>query len=74
MGLVCIEHKSGAVYPTDGFNPGENYPEYIFGEEETSKQGNDAYALVRSCLADMGLDAAHYGGPAWNPLGEYGGP
>lgn len=69
--LVCIAQKDEANYPTHDFNPGEKYPEYPFGDTEINDHGNDAYSLVRTCLAEMKLDVEHYGKPDWNPLGKY---
>lgn len=69
--LVCIVQKDGITYPRHDFNPSENYPEYPFGDTEINSHTNDAYDLVRTCLADMKLDTEHFGKPNWNPLGAY---
>ena len=69
--LIAIEHKNNATYPIGDFNPGENYPEYQFGEMEVNPSGNDAYELIRNCLFHMGLDTEHFDSSAWNPLGIY---
>ena len=55
--------------PDDNFNPDKCYPEYPFGSKEISTKPNNAYELVRNCLADMGLDEKHHGTEQWNPLG-----
>ncbi len=49
------------------FHPSEAYPEYR-GPLATSS--NQAYALVRASLAGLGLDAARFGTPDWNPIGD----
>jgi len=50
------------------FFPSHPYPEYEFGElDEIS---NAAYEAVRGCFHTAGLDAAHFGSSAWNPLRE----
>lgn len=69
--LVAIEQIDNTKYPQDDFNPNTKYPEYPFGNREINANGNKAYELVRNCLAHMGLDAARFGTPEWNPLGEY---
>ncbi len=62
-------HKTAAAYPEQPpFHPGERYPEYPF--TETSQKANTVYAGVRDALRMLGLDAAHFGTPEWNPLGE----
>lgn len=57
MSKVVIEHMNGIHYPLpdDNFNPDKCYPEYPFGSKEISTKPNNAYELVRNCLADMGL-------------------
>lgn len=73
MSKVVIEHMNGIHYPLpdDNFNPDKCYPEYPFGSKEISTKPNNAYELVRNCLADMGLDEKHHGTEQWNPLGAY---
>ena len=73
MSKVVIEHMNGIHYPLpdDNFNPDKCYPEYPFGSKEISTKPNNAYELVRNCLADMGLDEEHRGTEHWNPLGAY---
>lgn len=48
------------------FHPSEKFPEH---PGEISATPNPAYALVRAALRDLGLDAARFGTPAWNPVG-----
>ena len=65
---VALAKKDGAVYPTQWpFHPDQPYPEYLFGADCLSKK-NEAYALVRESFRQLGLDAAHFGTKAWNPL------
>jgi Domain of unknown function (DUF362) len=68
---VSVVSSPGAKYPDpdDSYSPGESYPEYRFGHLST--QPNPAYAMVRQTLAQLGLDAARFGTPAWNPLGGF---
>lgn len=49
------------------FHPSEAYPEY---RGEVSSRPNAAYRMVRQALADLGLDAARWGTPDWNPIGS----
>lgn len=67
--LVAIARTSEARYPaTAPFHPDEAYPEY---PHERSLVGprNEAYRAVRESFRLLGLDAANYGTPRWNPLG-----
>ena len=49
------------------YHPSERYPEY---PGPLAASLNPAYALVRESLAGLGLDAARYGTPEWNPFGD----
>ena len=51
------------------FSPSQSYPEYSF-EHLTSREANPAYEAIRGCFRLAELDAEHFGGPDWNPLGE----
>ncbi len=69
---AALAHDRTAVYPADGdapFHPEAVYPELTGLVSETSER-NDAYRLVRECLAGLGLDRDRFGSPAWNPLGD----
>jgi uncharacterized protein (DUF362 family) len=70
---VAIIKQEGAQYPaTPPFHPAEAYPEYVWGNETVAAEGsNDAYAMVRNTLRELGLDAEHFGQPDWNPLGDF---
>ena len=58
-----------AAYPTAAaYPPGEAYPE--FPGLRLGPAPNPVFALVRGALRDLGLDAARFGTPAWNPLGD----
>ena len=50
------------------FCPSQPYPEYDF--QALDERLNRAYEAVRGCFHVAGLDAARFGSPAWNPLGE----
>lgn len=67
---VSVARDAAAIYPSLAdapFHPSEPYPEYA---GPLGGARNDAYRLVREALAGLGLDAANFGTPAWNPLGE----
>ena len=49
------------------YHPSERYPEY---HGPLADSPNHAYALVRESLAGLGLDAARFGTPDWNPIGD----
>jgi uncharacterized protein (DUF362 family) len=68
---VVIARAPGAEYPaTAPFHPAEAYPEYPFGDVAPG-EANAVYATVRKALRLAGLDAARFGTPQWNPLGEF---
>ena len=50
------------------YAPDEAYPE--FPALIAGKTPNPVFVLVRGVLRDLGLDAAHFGTPQWNPLGD----
>jgi len=52
----------------ENLRPGAQYPEYTGA---LSKQENRIYDGVREALHLLGLDADHFGTPAWNPLGKF---
>ena len=58
--------------PTPPFAPGVAYPELatLWGDDVRTGPPNPAYAGVRASLRALGLDEAHFGSPAWNPLGD----
>lgn len=66
--------RTEPTYPPPPFHPSECYPEYPFGTESVAAEPNHVYAAVRQCLRRLGLDAARYGTPQWNPLGSLVGP
>lgn len=58
-----------SAYPPSSavpFDPGERYPEW---PDLPVRAGNAIYGMVRSVLADLGLDRERFGTPAWNPIG-----
>jgi uncharacterized protein (DUF362 family) len=65
--------EGNAAYPdTPPYHPDTLYPEYPFRAlpETVSANPNPAYAAVRDMLRALRLDAAHWGTPTWNPLGD----
>ena len=63
--------RGEATYPpvsTAPYAPDEAYPE--FPSLLVGKISNPVFGLVRGVLRDMGLDAAHFDTPQWNPLGD----
>lgn len=66
---VCVYDVERTDYPRAPFHPPEAYPEYPFKDSGYDPE-NTVYAAVRDMFYRLGLDAAHYGTPAWNPLGE----
>ncbi len=68
---ISISVDPSVQYPSAEhyFSPGERYPEYVLGHY--SPEPNPVYRIVRTCLANAGLDASQYGKPAWNPLRQY---
>lgn len=57
-------------YGPPPFSPDCELPEYPFGPAALSGEPNPAYRAVREALHLLGLDAANYDTPAWNPLGH----
>jgi len=66
--VVAWRGKAGEYSGLAPFSPAQRYPEYVF--DDTSSETNPAYEGVRGCFEIAGLDLAHFGSPAWNPLGE----
>jgi uncharacterized protein (DUF362 family) len=66
--IAAAWRMEAARYPeTAPFHPASAYPEYRGG---TLGSENPVYDAVRGLLHTLGLDAARYGTPDWNPLGE----
>jgi uncharacterized protein (DUF362 family) len=69
VGLARTEpHYRSLVAP---WGPGKSYPELVdlLGDSAGDGPFNHVYAAVRGSLRALGLDAAHFDTPAWNPLG-----
>jgi uncharacterized protein (DUF362 family) len=66
--IVCFTGERGYPHPLP-FHPPERYPELGFLPADTCP-GNAVYAGVRRMLAELGYDAARYGGPDWSPLSD----
>jgi len=69
-GLGRTEDSYAGTSPPYG--PGRAYPELsaLLGDSATEDPPNAVYAGVRAALCGLGLDAEHFGGPDWNPLGD----
>ncbi len=66
--VAVVSDGSVVSYPaTPPFHPSDRFPEYT---GEMSAAPNPVYGLVRQALADLGLDRARFGTPAWNPIGD----
>ncbi len=63
QGPVHYPPVSSAPYPPDKIYP--ELPSVAAGAVP-----NPVFALVREVLRDMRLDAAHFGTPQWNPMGD----
>jgi uncharacterized protein (DUF362 family) len=68
---VATATVRSATYPPTPFSPSVYHrelcglPYKLTVQDESS---GDVYTAVRTILADLGLDAAHYGTPHWNPF------
>jgi uncharacterized protein (DUF362 family) len=58
-----------ARYPPPPFHPGIRYPEYL--QPGLAAAPNPVYDAVRELFRMLGLDAARYATPQWNPLSAY---
>jgi uncharacterized protein (DUF362 family) len=69
---MVLERLVGPVhYPPVSaapYAPDEAFPE--LASLAVGSAPNPVFALVRGVLRDLGLDAAHFGTPQWNPLGD----
>ncbi|HEX4425800.1 MAG TPA: DUF362 domain-containing protein [Terriglobales bacterium] len=66
---VVAYRSSGAGYPsTAPFHPTQSYPEYSL--QQNTSEPNAVYEAVRACFHLAGFDAARFGTPDWNPLGD----
>lgn len=65
---VAVWDAGVQEYPQAGpFHPSEPYPEYPF---DAIGPENGVYRAVRETLHALALDAARFGTPDWDPLGE----
>ncbi len=68
---VAVARTTVATYPSVApFPPDTRFPEYP-ATAELSSEPNGVYTAVRETLRLSGLDAEHFGTPAWNPLGRW---
>ncbi len=72
MSDIFLQHIKDSKYPvrTSLYHPHRLYPEYPWDNNEIAKESNDVYDMVRECLRGLGMDAAHFDKPVWNPLGN----
>ena len=72
MGNLYVNVQETAIYPPSdySYNPGEFYPEYLWGGNEVSPVKNDVYEMVRTSFVKLGLDYSNYGSEKWNLLGD----
>ena len=66
--LVAIAAGFTGYAATPPWHPATAWPEYPYASAGLSRS-NPAYDGVRQALVLLGLDAAHLGSAAWNPLG-----
>lgn len=67
---VAVAEVGPSCYPREApFDPPERYPELPVDVWHLDPS-NSVYAGVRQALRLLGLDAARYGTPEWNPLGD----
>lgn len=73
MSDIYINSVNEANYPSRRhfYNPDNNYPEYLWGEEEISSERNYVYQMVRDSLYGLELDKEKFGTPEWNPFGTF---
>lgn len=67
VALVYAEQASYPPLEWAPYHPDRKYPEY---EGPLSCQPNWIYEAVRTALLELGLDAARFGTPLWNPIGS----
>jgi len=67
VGLARSEPSYRGLAPP--FGPGRSYPEVAAWLPPEPGPPNHVYAAVRAALRALGLDAARFGTPDWNPLG-----
>jgi uncharacterized protein (DUF362 family) len=70
VGLARTQPSYRGLAPP--WDPGAAYPELaaLLGPAAHAGPVNHVYAAVRAALRALGLDAARFGTPAWNPLSE----
>ena len=68
--MLSVIRDLSLYYPDgdDFYSPDEAFPEYRHGH--LASRPNPVYRAVRQCFAQAGLDSAHCGTAAWNPLGD----
>lgn len=66
---VAIFCGEGFYAKAPPFHPSDAFPEYAF-DQAIAPESNPAYRAVRGAMQLLGLDAANFGSPYWNPLRE----
>jgi uncharacterized protein (DUF362 family) len=67
--MVAVIREKTDYCDAAPYDPSEAYPEFPFKGRPLSRSDNPGYRAVRQSFAALGLDAARYGRPEWNPLG-----
>ena len=68
--VVSVVQAHVPDYPdAPPFHPPQAYPELPW-KNINLQEGNQVYDMVRTAFLHLGLDKAHVGTPAWNPLGD----
>ncbi len=66
---VAIFCGEGFYAKAPPFHPSDAFPEHAF-DQAIAPESNPAYRAVRGAMKLLELDAAKFGNPRWNPLGE----
>lgn len=71
MEKVYFEKRKNVEYPDIkyAFAPDTKYPEYKFND--ISKEKNEVYDMIRTCLYGYGLDIKNFNTEKWNPFGKF---
>ncbi|HAS91452.1 MAG TPA: hypothetical protein DCS12_04150 [Clostridiales bacterium] len=69
---ICLVFNPNAKYMNkeEFFFPTQRYPEYMFCNDISHAQSNEAYDMVREGFHLLGYDKDNYGNTCWNPLGH----
>ena len=68
--VVSVVQAHVPDYPdSPPFHPPQAYPELPWKDVDL-QEDSQVYHMVRTAFINLGLDKAHVGTPAWNPLGD----